>query len=128
MCSSDLFIVPLFVSMAMDHRGALREAWRTIVEHPAYPASDAVVMAEDVEDPELRLMLERFDALPSIPMPNDIVADLNDPAALSAVKAGWLRDGFESMGWWDPESNGTLALQARASTFFLDQYEKVANP
>ena len=122
------FIVPLFVSMAMDHRDELREAWNAIVEHPAYPSSDAVVMAGDVQDPELRLMLERFDALPSVPMPNDTVADLNDPNVLSAVKAGWLRDGFQSMDWWDPESSGTLALQARASSFFLNQYQRVVSP
>ena len=122
------FIVPLFVSMAMDHRDELREAWNAIVEHPAYPSSDAVVMAGDVQDPELRLMLERFDALPSVPMPNDTVADLNDPNVLSAVKAGWLRDGFQSMDWWDPESSGTLALQTRASSFFLNQYQRVVSP
>ena len=122
------FIVPLFVSMAMDHRDELREAWNAIVEHPAYPSSDAVVMAGDVQDPELRLMLEIFDALPSVPMPNDTVADLNDPNVLSAVKAGWLRDGFQSMDWWDPESSGTLALQARASSFFLNQYQRVVSP
>ena len=39
-------------------------------------------------------MLERFDALPSVPMPNGTVADLNDSTVLPAVKAGWLRDGF----------------------------------
>ncbi|MEL7074249.1 MAG: hypothetical protein AAGK34_09530, partial [Planctomycetota bacterium] len=122
------FIVPLFVAMAMDHRDELREAWNAIVEHPSYPSSDAVVMAGDVQDPELRLMLERFDALPSVPMPNGTVADLNDSTVLPAVKAGWLRDGFQSMDWWDVESTGTLALQARASAFFLNQYQKVVGP
>lgn len=122
------FIVPLFVAMAMDHRDELREAWNAIVEHPSYPSSDAVVMAGDVQDPELRLMLEQFDALPSVPMPNGTVADLNDSTVLPAVKAGWLRDGFQSMDWWDIESTGTLALQARASAFFLNQYQKVVGP
>ena len=122
------FIVPLFVAMAMDHRDELREAWNAIVEHPSYPSSDEVVMAGDVQDPELRLMLERFDALPSVPMPNGTVADLNDSTVLPAVKAGWLRDGFQSMDWWDVESTGTIALQARASAFFLNQYQKVVGP
>ena len=122
------FIVPLFVAMAMDHRDELREAWNAIVEHPSYPSSDEVVMAGDVQDPELRLMLERFDALPSVPMPNGTVADLNDSTVLPAVKAGWLRDGFQSMDWWDVESTGTRALQARASAFFLNQYQKVVGP
>ena len=85
-------------------------------------------MAADVDDPELRLMLQHFDALPSVPMPNDTMADLNDPETLAAVKAGWLREGFLAMGWWDLESNGTHALQGRASTFFLEQYQKVVNP
>ncbi len=122
------FIVPLFVAMAMDHRDELREAWNAIVEHPSYPSSDEVVMAGDVQDPELRSMLERFDALPSVPMPNGTLADLNDSTVLPAVKAGWLRDGFQSMDWWDVESTGTLALQARASAFFLNQYQKVVGP
>ena len=122
------FIVPLFLDRAVDHRDELREAWQAIVEHPAYPATDGVVMAADVDDPELRLMLQHFDALPSVPMPNDTMADLNDPETLAAVKAGWLREGFLAMGWWDLESNGTHALQGRASTFFLEQYQKVVNP
>jgi len=32
------------------------------------------------------------------------------------------------MEWWDVESTGTLALQARASAFFLNQYQKVVGP
>ena len=81
---------------------------------------------EACEDPELRAMLEAFDSLPPIPMPNGKTADLNDPGVLAEVKSGWLRDGLQSKGWWNPESSGTLALQGRASSFFLSQYRKVA--
>ena len=119
------FIVPLFSAMAMDHRNELRDAWRAIIQHPSFPKSEGLIMAEEVEDPELRAMLEAFDSLPPIPMPNGKTADLNDPEVLAEVKSGWLRDGFQSKGWWDPESSGTMALQGRASSFFLSQYRKV---
>ena len=56
--------------------------------------------AEDVTDPALRAMLEAFDRMPVIPGPDGETYDLGDPSQLAAVKAGWLRGGFDDAGLW----------------------------
>ncbi len=58
-------ITALFAAMAIDNRDLLRESWRAIVSHSAYPAGGAVVTADDVADPTLRRMLELFDEMPA---------------------------------------------------------------
>ena len=100
------FISPLFRGLALDQPEALREAWMTITEHPGYPDDQGpLVVAADVTDPELKAMLEAFDAMPTVPGPDGEPLDLGDPAALAEIKAGWLRGGFDDAGLWDSDAD-----------------------
>ncbi|MAD78785.1 MAG: hypothetical protein CMJ51_05385 [Planctomycetaceae bacterium] len=100
------FISPLFRGLALDQPAALRDAWIAIIEHPGYPDDQGpFVVADDVSDPELKAMLEAFDAMPTVPGPDGEVLDLGDPAALSEIKAGWLRGGFDDAGLWPADAD-----------------------
>ena len=95
------FISPMFRGMALDQPELLREAWTAITRHPAYPTDlGPLVTADMVDDPQLRRMLEAFDAMPVVPGPDGSSFDLADPSLLATVKAGWLRDGFVDDGLW----------------------------
>ena len=98
------FIAPMFRGIALDQHHLLRDAWRTIFEHPEYPRDRGpLVTAGDVDDPELRSMIEAFDAMPLVPGIDGRRFDLSDPSQLAEVKAGWLRDGFAGHELWpDP--------------------------
>ena len=63
------------------------------------------MIAADVEDPELKAMLEAFDRMPSVPGPDGRRFDLADPGVLAEVKAGWLRGGFEGDGLWPADAD-----------------------
>lgn len=112
----------LFSAMAIDEHAALVRAWDAIVRHPAYPAGIGLVTAADVTDPDLKTMLERFDAMPTMPGPDGASLSLADPAVLSTVRDGWLRGGWREAGIWPREQGPEEALRAHASAFFRQNY------
>ncbi len=102
------FIAPMFRGLALDQPERLRDAWRTIAAHPAYPTDRGpLVTADQVHDPELKAMLVAFDAMPIVTGPAGEEYDLADPAVLADVKAGWLRGGWSAAGLWPAESDPT---------------------
>jgi len=123
------FIAPLFSAMAIDGHDELVAAWSAIVEHPAYPFPKGphapLVMAGDVEDPQLRSMLEAFDDLPVLPAPGGGSLDLDDPSTVAAAKAGWLRGGFAGDGLWPSAADPVDVLRRRAGAFFRERYRAV---
>ena len=120
------FIAPLFQAMALDQPTELRRAWNAIVEHPAYPTDGGdIVTAADVTDPQLKRMLEAFDAMPTITSPSGTALNLVDPGVLAEVKAGWLRGGWREADLWPPEADPTQALRQDARRFFRAQYATV---
>ena len=120
------FVPVLFAAMAMDTHDELTKAWQAIVTHPAYPATGGMVTAADVDDPELRSMLERFDALPTISGPAGEVYLMGERDHLSAVKAGWLDEEWAAEGLWEPESTPADALRKRFGAFFREAYQEIA--
>lgn len=119
------FLPTLFSAMAMDCHGALREAWACIAAHPAFPRDrGGVVTAQQVDDPELKSWLERFDALPEVPTP-DGPRSIGDAAALRALQDGWLRGGWRDRGLWNPEDRPADALRAMWQPFFRQNLESI---
>jgi hypothetical protein len=115
----------LFGAMAMESPEALRAAWRAIVSHPAYPRDrSGLVTASDVDDAALKAMLERFDALPTVPSPQGTL-DAGDPASLESIEQGWIRGGWSGEGLWDPQDRPAEALRARWLPFFREQYDAI---
>jgi iron(III) transport system substrate-binding protein len=128
------FIAPLLSAMAIDRKSLLRRAWRAIIEHPAYPdpaIAPGLVRASEVSDPQLRAMLEAFDAMPMIEGPERPEGpegarfDLSDRAMRSAVRAGWLRRGWSDAGLWHPEAMPATEFRRRTGAFFEAQYRRV---
>jgi hypothetical protein len=116
------FLPILFTAMAMDAPDELRQAWRCIVTHPAFPRDQGgLVMAADVQDPELRAWLERFDAWPDLQTP-DGPRSVGDAAALAALEQGWLRGGWADRGWWEAEDRPADAMRRRFAEFFRGNY------
>ncbi len=102
------FISPIFRGIALDQPERLRDAWRAIADHPAYPTDRGpLVTADMVDDPELHAMLLAFDAMPIVVGPAGATYDLSNPAVLADVKAGWLRGGWRDAGLWPAESDPT---------------------
>lgn len=119
------FLPTLFAAMAMDCHPQLREAWACIVAHPAYPRSaPGVVTAAEVEHPQLRSWLERFDALPDVPTPEGH-RSLGDASALGPLRDGWLRGGWRDRGLWNPEDAPADALRAQWQPFFRGNLESI---
>lgn len=119
------FLPTLFLSMAMDCHGVLREAWACIAAHPAFPRDrGGVVTASEVTDPELRSWLERFDALPEVPTP-DGPRSIGDAAALRTLQDGWLRGGWRDRGLWNPEDRPADALRSAWQPFFRKNLESI---
>ena len=87
------FIAPLFLAMAIDRHDKMRQAWETIIMHPAYPKEKTIVTSKDVSDPKLRKMLRLFDFMPVVPSPNGLV-QLQGAENLSVIKSGWLKGGW----------------------------------
>lgn len=115
----------LFGVMAIESQEPLRAAWRAIVSHPAYPRDRrGLVTAADVDDPTLKTMLERFDALPSVPSP-EATLDAGDPASLESIERGWIRGAWSGEGLWGPQDRPSEALRARWLPFFREQYEAI---
>lgn len=124
------FVAPIFTAFAVDVRSELVAAWRAIVEHPAYPrALDgdelAVVGAEDVDHPQLRRMIEAFDAMPIVRGPGGRGYDLADPASLATVSDGWLRGGWREEGLWPADAAPAEALRSEMTAFFRARYREV---
>ena len=120
------FIAPLMQAMAMDERGRLQAAWHAIITHPAYPMErDDIVTASDVDDPELSAMLDAFDAMPVVQRGDGEVLTLDTPEGRAAIKAGWLRGGWEGEGYWDGETQPATAYRRAASRFFRDRFDEV---
>lgn len=119
------FIAPLFAAAAMDRALLLQAAWDAIVEHPAYPPGGGLVRAEDVDDPTLAAMLERFDAMPEFPGPDDRELDLGDRASRGELRQGWLRGGWKDQGLWPADAAPASEFRRRAGEFFEAQYREV---
>ena len=119
------FIAPLFSGMAMDHHHALIQAWKAIIDHPAYPDIIEIVTAKDVEDPQLREMLVAFDAMPSIRTNEGMELPMDTPEGRNTLKYGWLRDQWFEDGLWHPEEHGATGLQRESARFFLQNYETI---
>jgi hypothetical protein len=125
------FIPIILAAMAVDHHEALREAWTRIVEHPAYPkpaggARAPIIAAEDVDDPQLALMLERFDAMGSIEGPDGRVLDLETPAHLGEIRAGWLKGEWADEGLWPAAARPQDELRRRFGVAFRANYDEVS--
>lgn len=119
------FIPVLFDAMAMREPELLSEAWMAIVSHPSYPDTSKIVTADDVDDPELKDMLERFDRMPTVPGPDGAFFDLADPDVLGEVKAGWLRGGWASADLWPEDADPSHFLRRRLGAFFSKEYEAI---
>ena len=103
----------------------LSDAWGAIIKHPAYPPGREIVTAADVQDPELKQMLARFDAMPEVPGPDGTSYDLGDPATLAEVKAGWLRDGWKDQDLWPEFAEPSAYLRLELGEWFADQYRSI---
>jgi iron(III) transport system substrate-binding protein len=124
------FLPTIFVAFSIDNRQLLRDAWQAIVTHPAYAAAATssgrtVVTADDVADPDLRRMLELFDALPTVRGPAGATFDLGDPATLEKVRAGWLKGDWAKDGLWPADALPAEVLRAEMTAFFRRQYEEI---
>ena len=122
--NSRAFIAPLLSAMALDQRDALEAAWTAIISHPAYPDTDAVVTAADVDDTQLAAMLEAFDAMPVVPGPDGDLA-VDDAADRGVIKRGRLRGGFDDLGMWHEQQRGIDAFRQACGAFFAEQYATV---
>jgi len=124
------FVAPLFLAMYMDHHRLLSDAWRAIRDHPAYPRTAEgghapLVRATDVSDPQLRTMLELFDAMPACAAPGGASLSLGAATDLPAIKAGWLDGGFADDALWpegaDPRERARMLWSAQ----FRANYERI---
>ena len=120
------FISPLFAAMAMDTHHELREAWKAIISHPAYPNDGAatIVTADQVSDPTLREMLVLFDAMPSLASPEGDLS-LTDAAHLGVLRAGWVKGGWKEHGLWSAEETAADAMRKKFGAFFRANYRKI---
>ncbi len=119
------FIAGIFSAMAVDGHDGLRNAWRAIVAHPAYPGGGHIVTADDVDDPQLRAMLAAFDAMPTVRTPDGSRVSLDTREGRQAVRSGWLRGDWEERHLWPTESTGAETLRREFATFFNAQYDEV---
>ena len=115
------FIAIIFAGMAMDAHDELREAWRAIVEHRSYPAGGKLITAADVDDPQLKLMLERFDRMPAAPGPDGGELSLGTDEHLARV-----REAMDVESLWPEDANPRDVLRLRSGAFFGEQYRQIA--
>ena len=118
------FIPILFSAFCADHRVALDRAWDAIISHPSYPRDRALVTAADVRDPELCAMLLAFDAMPSAPSPEGMVA-LDTPEGRALIRDGWLKGKWMSASLWNVDSSAADELRRSWGEFFEGQYAKI---
>lgn len=120
------FLPSLFVAMAIENRALLREAWRAIVRHPAYPHDAAgVVTADDVTDPTLKEMLRLFDSFPDVPGPDGASIPLGDPARLKELREGWLSGRWRDAGLWPADASSSEVLRAIMTRHYHERYEAI---
>ncbi len=118
--------VPLLMSsMAIDTHDDLQQAWQVIHTHPAYPESDSIITADDVNDATLREMLTLFDALPIIEGPDGVAFDLANPEHLAPLRQGWVRGGWADAELWHPTANPRDVLRVRWTNFFRHNYQEI---
>jgi ABC-type Fe3+ transport system substrate-binding protein len=120
------FIAPLFSALCADRRDELARAWKAIRTHPAYPRDRALVTAADTTDPELRAMLEAFDAMPVVDGPDGAKLPLADAAARASVRNGWLRGQWKDKGLWPADAIPADELRRRMGAFFSARYAEIA--
>ena len=77
--------------------------------------------------PELKGMLERFDAMPVVTGPDGTTYDMADPEDLAAVKAGWLRGGWDDAGLWPLHADPPMVLRRNWGDWFAGQYRTIIN-
>ena len=119
------FLAILFTAMAMDSHDELIAAWDAIVEHRAYPAGGRIVLAEDVDDPALKNMLELFDAMPDLEAPGGAPLSLATTAHLGEIKEGWLKKSWADDRLWPREANPRDEMRRRFAVFFRDNYRRI---
>lgn len=119
------FIAPIFGAMAMDTHPLLVEAWDAIVSHPSYPDDHGLVTSSMVADPQLKQMLEAFDAMPEVPGPDGTMISLATGEGRAMAKAGWLRGGWDGKGLWPSDAEPVRVLGQRFRAFFAQQYQRV---
>ncbi len=119
-------VAPVFSALCADRRDELARAWSIIRTHPAYPSNRALVTAKDVEDAELKALLEAFDAMPLIDGPSGASHDLATREGRAAVREGWLRGGWKDAGLWPAGASGAEELRLRLGIFFSGQYARIA--
>ncbi len=120
------FVATMFAALAMDTHQDLVRAWEAIVTHPQYPKTGGIITAADIDDPELRRMLEQFDALPEIPGPDGAMYSMADLDDLRLVRAGWLRGEWSNAGLWHREAAPADEMRRRFGRFFRSQYQQIA--
>ncbi len=119
------FIAVVFAAMAMENHHQLRAAWERIIAHPAYPAGRELVDAKMVTDPELRAWLTAFDAMPTVPGPDDVRYELTSTTHLSRIKSGWFGKEWADSGIWPKEASPADAMRRQCAAFFRGQYESI---
>lgn len=120
------FVGVLFAAMAMDNHHNLQQAWDAIISHEAYPRNGGMVTSDDVDNPQLKAMLEQFDAMPSVAGPDGAVYRMDHPDDLAAIRAGWLRGEWEDENLWHAQTTASDALRRRFGRFFASTYQEIA--
>jgi len=121
------FMPILFQTMSMDTHPQLKEAWKAILAHPAYPQNNfGVVRACDVSDTQLKSWLEKFDALPMVATPNGDV-DLADMHQLKSLRTGWLWGEWKDQGLWPKQGAPGDTLRQLFAPFFKENYQWIVD-
>jgi len=120
------FIAPLFSAMCADRRDELDRAWRAIRTHPAYPRHRALVTADDVTDPELKSMLEKFDAMPVVAGPEGALFEIATREGRAAVRDGYLKAKWKDADLWPAGASSTDELRRLFGRFYTAQYAEIA--
>ncbi len=118
-------IAPLFSALCADRRDELARAWDAIRKHPAYPAKAGLVTAADVADPQLRAMIEAFDAMPVIDGPDGAKFPLATSEGRAAVRNGWLKGKWKGAGLWPDGASPADELRRNCGKFYAAQYTKI---
>jgi ABC-type Fe3+ transport system substrate-binding protein len=120
------FIAPLFSAMCADRRDELDRAWKAIRTHPAYPRDRALVTADDVTDPTLKSMLEKFDAMPVVVGPEGKNFDIATREGRAAVRDGYLKGKWKDAGLWPEGASSGDELRRLFGRFYSAQYAEIA--
>ena len=118
------FIPILFSAFCADRRASLDRAWNSIISHPAYPRTQALVTADDVSDPALKSMLVAFDAMPTVRGVDGPIA-LDTPKGRALVRDGWLKGKWKSANLWDVDSAPADELRRLWGVFFEERYAQI---